>query len=363
MRLLFVSPADLAAPRGGRAMLGRLHHDVLAGLIGDAFGAYRLGGATAGLVGRLRGRLDGATPAGIAATLAALDAHAADAIWLDGSNLGRLAEAVRRARPATRILTFCHNVEARFFLGAWRRSRGVRALGVLAGNYVAERLAVRHSSDLIALSARDGALLRRLYGRDADHLLPMAIADQRADAAATIGPVAADAPLLFVGGGFYANQAGIVWFARRVAPRLAVRVQVVGHGMETTRLDPAGASAIETIGAVGDLEPFYRAARAAIAPIFDGSGMKTKVAEALMFGKPVIGTPEAFSGYADDVVAANRCCADADGFVAAIRAADSARSMSFDPALRFLYERDHSPAALRARLTAILQTAVAPRSI
>ena len=41
-----------------------------------------------------------------------------------------------------------------------------------------------------------------------------------------------------------------------------------------------------------------------IAPIFDGSGMKTKVAEALMHGKHVVGTPEAFSGYAADIVAA-----------------------------------------------------------
>lgn len=34
-----------------------------------------------------------------------------------------------------------------------------------------------------------------------------------------------------------------------------------------------------------------------IAPIFEGSGMKLKTAEALMYGKTVFGTTEAFEGY------------------------------------------------------------------
>ena len=44
-------------------------------------------------------------------------------------------------------------------------------------------------------------------------------------------------------------------------------------------------------------------------PIFEGSGMKLKTCEALMFGKNIIGTPEAFAGYdIDDYTNVGACC-------------------------------------------------------
>lgn len=333
-------------------MLARLHRDVLRTMLGEDFANHHLGGASAPILRSLAGYIDGATPAGFAGILNAADAHGADTIWLDGSNLGRIAHMLRRERPALRIVTFCHNVEARFFLGALRRAPGPRAAAVLFANCVAERLALRHSDTVVALSARDSGVLRRLYGRAADQMLPMALADQARDR-----PTGADAstgPLLFVGGAFYANRAGIGWFAREVAPRISAATEVLGHGMEDMRALLETAPGVRVIGPVDRLEPRYHAALAAIAPIFDGSGMKTKVAEALMFGKRVIGTPEAFSGYAEDVVAANWCCADANAFVAAVAAAQAAALPAFDPALRRLYDRDHSPAAARTRLAQIL---------
>lgn len=336
-------------------MLARLHRDALETLLGDRLRSYRITGS-AGPIGRLVGRIDGATQGQAANIIAAIDAHGADALWLDGSNLGRIAQAVRRARPRVRILTFCHNVEARFFLGALRRSRDVRAMGVLIGNAIAERLSMRHSTDVIALSQRDGAGLRRLYGRGAHHVLPMALTDQLDSEPAGV-PLVENAPLLFVGGSFYANQAGIAWFAIHVQPRLTVPTQVVGQGMETMRATLETARGMRVIGAVDRLAPLYRDAHLVIAPIFDGSGMKTKVAEALMFGKHVVGTPEAFSGYAEDVIAANLCCDDADGFVNAIEASLAAPPPAYDPAMRALYERDHSPAAARRRIAAILGVA------
>jgi hypothetical protein len=87
-----------------------------------------------------------------------------------------------------------------------------------------------------------------------------------------------------------------------------------------------------------------------IAPIFDGSGMKTKVAEALMHGKKVVGTPEAFSGYEKVAERAGWCCSSPTEFVTAINAACSTITLSFDPELRLLYEEYFSLSAATARL-------------
>jgi hypothetical protein len=62
--------------------------------------------------------------------------------------------------------------------------------------------------------------------------------------------------------------------------------------------------------------------------------MKTKVAVVLMFGKEVIGTPEAFTSYVEVPDNAGWVCESAEEFVAAINIASVSITKSFDPALR-----------------------------
>lgn len=344
-------------------MLARLHRECLAELAGEGFGEYRLdSGQRAGALAAQGGCIDGITPASSAAVLARIERDRIDTVWLDGSNLGHLARSIKRARPAVRVIAFCHNVEARFFAGALRAAPSLHGAAVVFANWRAERLAASHADCLVALSERDSAVLQRLYGRAADHILPMAMVDQVSEATGDSTPVAADASLLFAGGAFYANRHGIEWFAHEVAPRIALRTQVVGRGMESLRAQLATANNVELIGAVDGLDPWYHKARAVIAPIFDGSGMKTKVAEALMYGKLVIGTPEAFSGYGEEACAAGLICETSDHFVAAIQAVAAQPIKALDPELRDIYMRHFSERAARDGIAAIL-AALAPQQV
>ena len=329
-------------------MLSALHWDCLREILGTDAMLHELTPVRTSAWCTLGGCIDGVAPAAEHRLIERIARDRIGRVFLNGSNLGRLARAVKRAHPAVEILTVFHNVEARFFLGAFRNRPSARALGVLIANFIAERMAVRHSDRRIVLNRRDGAGLRRLYRRGETDVLPMALADQpRSDHSADTNGY-----LLFVGGGFYANRDGIRWFAKYVAPRIARPTMVVGRGLDDLR------SAIEPnvtlIGAVDDLGPWYRGAAAVIAPIFDGSGMKTKVAEALLHGKRVFGTTEAFAGYEDIVDQAGPRCETADAFVAAIDALDTATPPPYDPALRALYERLYSRDAARDTLAATL---------
>ena len=344
MRLMMVTPPVEAGAVGGREQLSALHRSCLADLLGSALTVRQLDPApprgVGGVAEALGGRIDGVTAASEAAVVDEIAACGINTVWLDGTNLGRLAAVVKHAAPQVRVISFAHNVEARFFLGGVRHRPGPRALAVLAANYAAERQACRHSDQLIALSNRDSAMFGTIYGRTADSILPMAIEDR--------GPPgdpgqAGSAPsLLFVGGAFYANLHAMRWFAKHVAPRLAVRTIVVGRGFEAYRDELEAGGRIEVVGGVDDLAPYYAAASAVIAPIFDGSGMKTKVAEALMHGKPVIGTREALSGY--EGLATIAPSDTAEQFIAAIAVA-TRTTPHFSHALRHIYEQNYSPAA------------------
>ncbi len=355
--MLLTKPLD-PAPAGGRELLCKLNHDALKALYGDQLvlaelPAGRLQGAQAYL-NAFRGHIDGLNAASIEAVLRTVEAKQVTRVFVDGSNLGAFVTALKHRLPQVEVISFFHNVEARFFWGSLRLQRSLRALAVLVANTLAERQAVRHSDKIVCLSERDSRLLKRLYGRGATHIAPMALADKLPAHFAVAAQASPEAFALFVGGTFYANRAGIAWFVRHVAPHIDVPVYIVGRGFEALRAELEIPSKVMVIGVVDDLADWYRRAQFVIAPIFDGSGMKTKVAEALMFGKKVVGTPEAFSGYEGIAADAGWVCRSADDFVAAIGEARATIMSSFDPALRTLYLEKYSLAAATERMKSIM---------
>lgn len=74
---------------------------------------------------------------------------------------------------------------------------------------------------------------------------------------------------------------------------------IIGKGFRTLKND-LECDNVKVIGTVEDVSEYFYRADFVIAPIFEGSGMKLKTAEALMYGKTIFGTTEAFSGYALD---------------------------------------------------------------
>lgn len=350
-RLLYITNRSRGSAIGGREQLSRLNAQILHQICGDAFESVELDGDAG--IEKIFGYIDGVS----GATIRRLCNHVRDAgvrqLFLDGSNLGKLAKAIKTSCPHVEVLTFFHNCEARFFLGALRRSMSLKALAVLVSNYLAERSAVRWSDKRICLSQRDSDQLRSLYGRGATHVSAMAMPDKLSKGAMVPGGASKGRYALFVGGAFYANQAGIEWYCDKVAPHAPLPTYVVGKGMAAMKERLERHGNVIVIGEVDDLAPWYLGAHVVVAPIFDGSGMKTKVAEALMFGKRVIGTPEAFSGYEEIASQVGVSCIDAGEFVEALASAVQKSSPVMDRQLRRLYEERYSSEAANARMKTI----------
>lgn len=296
------------------------------------------------LFNALQGWLNGLDHNSVEACLDVIEGQEIQIVYVEGSNYGRLVRAIKLACPSCRIITFFHNVETRFFWGAFRTRPSLRALGVLIGNFVAEAFAVRYSDRIICLNERDSVLLGRIFRRSATDIHPLCIADRRKHTHKSA--ICYSSPMsLFVGGAFYANLDGIRWFGKNVAGRLPCKTYVVGKDFELYTDQLGKFSNLQIVGSVGDLQPWYEQASLIVAPIFDGSGMKTKIAEALMFGRPVIGTSEAFVGYEAIAERVGIICNDAESFVAAFEQIVSGLR-SFDPdELRTLYLENYSLAA------------------
>lgn len=355
--LLLTNKID-SSPTGGRELLCKLNHDILKESYGDDCIVYELPKSTISGVKEIfaafKGYIDGLRPETVDKALNVIESENISQVFIDGSNLGGFVKIVKSRFPKIKIYTFFHNVEVRFFFGSLKQSKTPRALAVLMVNYLAERKAVKYSDKILCINERDSRLLQKTYGRSATDIYPMSLEDKLPVDYTSLAYKVEEKFALFVGGTFYANRVGIFWFVENVAPQISIKTYIVGRGFEKYKKELEVNENVVVVGEVDSLAQWYHDAYFVIAPIFDGSGMKTKVAEALMYGKKIIGTREAFAGYEAITEQAGKVCHTLDEFVLAIESSDEMVKSSFDRELREIYEDRYSFEAAKKRMLGIL---------
>lgn len=222
--------------------------------------------------------------------------------------------------PVVRSVTL-HNVESDLLRQtgstALRRGRRVIEAAHLASLRRFERRAV-HAVDLaFAYSAADLARYRELYPgvrwaetRNGTH----------ASAIAPAPPPGAPAVLLVGSLGYAPNVHGLEWFLDHVLPLLPsdVRVTVAGSRAPEGVRRRLAASPVRFVDTPDDLAPLYAEHALAVVPVFQGSGTRGKILEALAYERAVVTTTPGAGGLelaeGEGYVLAD----DAEGFAARI---------------------------------------------
>lgn len=186
-----------------------------------------------------------------------------------------------------------------------------------------EKKSLKYADTLICLNNRDSNGFKEMYGRQADLVLPITFPEREIEECRDGYETIRCPYYLFVGSDFFPNVEGIKWFIENVAAHLNADVHIVGsccHNQELRQLElPKN---VYLLGYVDNLNKEYNCASGVIAPIFKGSGMKTKTVEALSYGKSVFGTQEAFVGIEGDFTKIGGLCNNAEEFINAINSSD-----------------------------------------
>lgn len=217
-------------------------------------------------------------------------------VFIDSSLFGILCKKIKAEFPLINIITFFHNVEYSFFIQDILKEKKYLLFYRIFLAYSSEKMVCKYSNKIISLNQRDGNQILSFYKRKSDIVIPISIENN-------YNKTPLDASVdnkigLFVGSYFFPNVHGIKWFIENVMPKTNIKLIIVGKDMDILRNEISqDIKNIEIYSSVPNLTEYYEKADFVILPIFFGGGMKVKTAEALMFGKFLIGTPEAFVGY------------------------------------------------------------------
>jgi glycosyltransferase involved in cell wall biosynthesis len=217
-------------------------------------------------------------------------------VFIASSQYGKLIKAIKKHSDAI-IITYFHNIE-RVYAYDYITLKKPHTLLFYWLCRIGEKLAVTYTDICICINERDKIVMKKIYNRECNTTIPVSLNDKLAHYNFTSNPVLhqkiQSRQCLFVGSNFFGNTQGLTWFIENVLPQINIRLIIVGTGMTKafTQSDK-----ITVYDYVDDLSPFYFEADFIISPIISGSGMKTKTAEALMYGKAIIGTRETFEGY------------------------------------------------------------------
>lgn len=217
-----------------------------------------------------------------------------NSVFLASSKYGILAKYLKKRMPDIEVIIFYHNIEQIYTKEEYNQNKTYKNLIISKCATYNESLSCKYSDKVITLNERDSTFLKSLYDKTTDFCLPTTFIDNF-DKSKENHSTNEKFTILFVGYAFFANIEGIKWFIEEVLPFLEnCKLQIVGSGMDTHFKSN---DKIEVHGFVEDLSEFYYKTDIVVLPIFSGSGMKTKTAEALMYGCPIVGTNEAFTGF------------------------------------------------------------------
>lgn len=253
-------------------------------------------------------------------------------IFIDTSVMGGFAKLLKRYKLP--IAVFFQNVEQLYFNDKIKIDGKVNAIMKYAAREN-EKKAVKYADYLITLTQRDSENLQKLYGRKADMVSPMTVADTYKKEAQKIE---LDTYHLFIGSAFFANKQGIEWYIENVLQYINNKLIIIGKGMGYLSEKYPQAN-LKNVGFVEDLASYYNNADFVINPVFLGSGMKTKTIEALMYGKTIFGTDEAFIGVDRQAINCIKLCNTADDFINAI---NNYNGKKFNQEARDLYLTEYT---------------------
>ena len=257
-----------------------------------------------------------------------------DLVFFDGSIYGKLIDVVKSCKT----VVFYHNCEFDFNEVRFGAKPSLKKFVYKYLIKKEEQHITKTANYRITFSERDADRISGLYGKKVESIIPLGIEDKYQETEL----IEAEKTCLLLGAICEANIEGYGWFVNNVSPKLNCTTIIAGKGFEKYR-ELWESDKVIVKGYVDNLSDEYARATCVAIPLFSGGGMKVKTVEALMFGKTIFGTSEAFSGFDFDLKDVAYLCNDEIEFVDSINTyLSNKQETSFNLKARQVYKDKYS---------------------
>lgn len=191
-----------------------------------------------------------------------------------------------------------HNVEKDYFHNLFVSTKKFNRLIQELYYSRQEKECISLCDGLLALTEQDKRRVESLYGNKSNKRIivnPVCIENTEKRKEVKKGG------FLITGSLWYGpNADGVLWLLKNVWNKIDESVHLTIAGARPNKEIESACehySNVKVIENPDDMTPIFSDAQYYIAPIFSGAGMKVKIAEAMMYGLPIIATSHALSGY------------------------------------------------------------------
>lgn len=258
-------------------------------------------------------------------------------VFFDQSFYGSLVKKVKDLN--CRTIVFCHNCEVDYNKIRFSSSNNILKKVLYSRNvYLNEKVALKNSDRIVAFLQRDATRINELYGVDVDYIIPLGAMDIFRNSSSEMNDE--EKYCLLLGPANESNLMGARWFVQNVAPYIMCKTIIVGKDFDRYA-NELQANKITVKGYVEDISDLYNKAFLVVIPQLMGSGMKVKTIEAMMFGKYIVGTTEAFAGFEENLDGIGNLCNTKEEFIDAINSY-LATGCCYNPKSRSLYLSNYS---------------------
>jgi glycosyltransferase involved in cell wall biosynthesis len=213
-----------------------------------------------------------------------------------------------------------------------RYSRKLNQIAVLFAKYSEYYVIKQRNADVFSFCGKDKDILRENY--NIESMVINSYLEENA-----VKAVANNIEDCFVFFGNWKrseNLDGLKWFFEKVFPLLKIpcKFKIIGSGLPTDFMKHLATKNAECLGFFDNPYNEIAKAKALIAPLFSGAGVKVKVIESFTCGVPVIGNEIAFEGIPDEFSKFMLKNSNAEDF------ANTMLSLSFSIQERIAFKKD-----------------------
>jgi hypothetical protein len=250
-----------------------------------------------------------------------------DLVFIDSSNLGRLAKLINKYNK--NIVTYFIDFNT-LKIYEMLRINGFRNVFKYISLFINEMFCIKYSKAVYILTEREKLFIQKFKKNIKVYILPITIEDKFLNGTLIPSIDKETKKILFVGANYYPNIIGIQLFIDKIFSKLkGFDLIIAGKNLDNAHINTYENNKIKIYSNLNDSELIscYIEANIVICPIFHGGGMKIKIAEGLMFGKVIVASTFALLGYDKNILSNDLYeCENIESFYKAILLAEKTPS-------------------------------------